>query len=833
VVKEIVRATTTDASRRPLAVCLIFYVAGLSLEAWLHWPWPGLFVVASLATLGACFLRSPHNAACLILALAATGATQLALQRSPSSPHDLRRRVGDEAQIVTVRGELLRTPEFAAATTVPRRRARTRAELRVTALATHGLWQPALGQILVSTPHALEDHFYRGVWVEITGTIRRPPRALAEGLFDYRRHLETLGIHYVLQADHPSDWRRLIPPDLSESRPWEDRFQAWARQALRYDLPHEDTALRLLWAMVLGWKPALTDEVSEPFVRSGTLHVFAISGLHVALICSILVAVLRASHLPRPHCALVVIPLLWAYTFATGCSASAVRSAVMMTVILAGWILRRPPDLLNSLAGAAWIILLFDPCQLFQTGFQLSFVVVLALALSAERWPHLAATLAQSDPLLPESLRRPAQRALRAFRHYLGQALLTSLVAWLASLPLIARDFHLFTPVSLIANVVVVPLSSAALAASLGSLLTAAWLPIGSACFNHSAWLWMQGMIGASQWTAQLPGAYTFVRAPGPIAMIGYYALLLLWLVPRQQRSIRLDLALSLLLALTTTIAYLLPSATRATHLTVLPLGGAGIWVDAPGDSSDLLVDCGDVSAMAALTKPFLQAQGRADLPRVVLTHGDAQHVAGLPAFWPDFTIDELITSNVPFRSPVYRRVLNALRPPHAPRTRRNVHAGDTIGQWTVLHPPSDRSWTQADDAAVVLLGTFMNTRVLLISDLGRLGQRWLTEHAPDLRADLVVTGFPAQGEALSESLLHAIQPQAVILAGAVSPASARPSRSLIERLNTAEIPFVSTDIFGTAQITIHSSGWLLRTQHGPILAGSPIHAALSTPATH
>src|SRR4029077_7095626 len=116
--------------------------------------------------------------------------------------------------------------------------------------------------------------------------------------------------------------------------PVADRFLAWAQPTLARGLPGEDESLRLLWAMSLGWKTALTSEINEPFMRSGTMHIFAISGLHIALIAGILVSLLRVAQVPRGWCGLAVIPSIWFYTAATGWQSSAIRSTVMMTVVI-------------------------------------------------------------------------------------------------------------------------------------------------------------------------------------------------------------------------------------------------------------------------------------------------------------------------------------------------------------------------------------------------------------------------------------------------------------------------------------------------------------------
>src|SRR6185312_5587192 len=120
------------------------------------------------------------------------------------------------------------------------------------------------------------------------------------------------------------------------------------------------------------------------FIRTGTMHIFAISGLHVALIAAILVQLLRFFQIPRGACGLVIIPLIWFYTGATGWQPSAIRSTIMSSMVVLGWSLKRPSNLLNSLLASAVIILIWQPEQLFQASFQLSFFVVLSMALLLE-----------------------------------------------------------------------------------------------------------------------------------------------------------------------------------------------------------------------------------------------------------------------------------------------------------------------------------------------------------------------------------------------------------------------------------------------------------------
>src|SRR5207248_1947799 len=144
--------------------------------------------------------------------------------------------------------------------------------------------------------------------------------------------------------------------------------------------------------------------------------------------------------------------------------------------------------------------------------FQLSFFVVLGLALLVPPLEALRIKALRPDPLIPPELRPNWKRWLDAPLRFLTTSLATSLAAWLGSVPLIAYYFYMITLGSLLANLVIVPLSSLALMSSLGSLICGHWLPGITELFNHGSWLWMLLMIRMSQWFAALPGAYVYVR---------------------------------------------------------------------------------------------------------------------------------------------------------------------------------------------------------------------------------------------------------------------------------------------------------------------------------
>lgn len=796
--------------KRPLIPVALYYASGLLLAEIVSPPLPLLFGICFLLLLVGWSQRG-WRAPLLGLFLIGLGMTNLLRLTTPIAPDDLRQQLTEAPVLATVRGTLSETPNLRLHEHDGKELVRTLVTLRVSALRTNDEWKPAFGQVLVTTQGELTQPLFGGEEVEIYGVLGPPPSAMADGLFNYRTYLARQNIYYQLKTT-AADWHGLNP---NVTPPLADRFIAWAKNQLAYGLPAPDEPLRLLWAMTLGWKTALTGEVSEPFMKTGTMHIFAISGLHIALIAGILVSLLRGLRVPRGGCGLVVIPLLWFYTAATGWQPSAIRSTLMMTIVVGGWALARPSDLLNSLAAAAFIILLWQPQQLFQASFQLSFFVVLSIALLVPPLQRgIDRRLALDSFLAPEIIPQWQRLARTGLRNLL-LTLATSLAAWLGALPLTAYYFHICSPVTLLANLVIVPLSALALSCNLGSLLCGAGLPWVSELFNHAAWFWMLGMSRFSRWATLIPGAYAFVPAPGVFTCLIYYGLLVgclsgwLWQRGRRLRTVAALLLLGLY------YGGQWRSARRNFSLTILPLeGGHASFLDAAGRSRDWLVDCGSTNSVVYVVRPFLRAQGVTRLPRLMLTHGDVQHVGGAELLRDEFHCAEVWVSPFRFRSPVYRQVLTRLE--HHPGLVKTVHRGDVAPPWRILHPGEDDASSLGDDGALVCQAELHGVRVLLLSDLGRQGQHQLFDReAHRLRSDIVVTGIPTASEALSETLLRAIQPRVIIVADSEFPATARASTKLLDRLTAHRTLVLSTRTSGAVQIYFRPRGCAIATARG------------------
>ena len=796
---------------RPLVSVVLAYAAGLLLGQFCHPPLAVLFATSFFVFILTLIVKN-FRQPLLWLLFALAGWTNFTARTAVISPHDLRTVIGSETALVTVRGELAETPRLKITVRDEEELWRHVARVRVAEIRRDENFAPATGEILVVTPGVPDTVFFAGQPVEISGVLARPPPPLAEGLFDFRTYLATRGIYYQLKTESTNDWHLREPHAVKP--PLTDRFLNWSKGTLALGLPVEDEPLRLLWAMTLGWRTAFTGDIGEPFLRAGTMHMFAIDGLRIALLSGMIVALLRGLRLSRAWCGAIAIPTIWFYTAATGWESSAIRASVMMSIVLGGWALKRPSDLLNSLAAAALIILAWDPRQLFEASFQLSFFVVLIIALMLPPLNECFDRLLKHDLLLPDGL-LPAWRKtllwfLRKFARYCG----LSLAAWVGSLPLSAKYFHLFSPVSTPANILAVPLGTFALMANLGALVCGHWLPWVTELFNHAAWFFMVAMTWVSVEAAKIPGACYYVPEPSLAMIVLYYAAAIGLFSGWFKTARRIVSGSTILLIIGGIYLWQWQSSRDETHLTVLPInGGHAVFVDADGRRNDWLINCGNENAVNFTLKNFLRAQGVNKIPRLVLTEGDLKDVGGAQTLDGLFDIGELWTSGVKFRSAAYRAAVVAFE--KTPMRHKILNRGDIAGCWQVLYPEATNKSTKADDSPLVLLGTFRGTRALLLSDLSRAGQSGLLARANDLCADIVVAGLPDGSEPLCDALIGAIQPKGIVIADSEFPAARRASRVLKERLAQTGIPVIYTRNTGAVKIVMDRRGWNLQTIDG------------------
>ena len=596
-----------------------------------------------------------------------------------------------------------------------------------------------------------------------------PPRNPGE--FDWRSYLARQDIYRSLFCRYPEQGSLIRQQGGNLILRAAQKTRDWMQHAISRGLEDDPAAQGLIEGISLGIRHETPGDIEDLFQETGTFHLFAVSGLNVAIIAGLLWVLGVLVRAPRPCIVAFIIPALGFYAAVTGLETSSVRAAVMTSVVLAGFFVERKVLALNSLAAAAFFILSWDTNQLFSVGFQLSFAVVFAILLLAESLFQLFRRWGAADPFLPRSMRSLGRRMADAGCEWLSRGASVSLAAWIGSLPLIYWNFHLVTPVSLFANLIVVPIAFFVLAVAMLSLLCAPFLPWISMVFNNANCAAAHLLLGAVNLFAHVPLGHFYLERPH-------------W-------------------------------SRAEAEITVLD-AGVGSAVHLRTHGSDWLFDCGSERDQEIQLRPYLRARGVNRLDGLVLTHGDSLHIGGAAAVLSTCSPKKLIDNPLSDRSLVHRRLraaFGALRiQPITPAARDNISLGrDLIAR--ILFPPRDWTVTRADDQAFViqLLSAAMPMPVLLMSDSGDSTETALLNTRADLRSDILIKGQHLSGISGSAAFLDAVRPKLIIATSRDFPEHERIADEWAEKVRARGIKLFRQDETGAVELRFRRDEWQAR----------------------
>lgn len=321
------------------------------------------------------------------------------------------------------------------------------------------------------------------------------------------------------------------------------KFRHDAAQILSRGLDDMPEERDLILAMTLGMRSSLSQRTRDAFRRAGTIHIFAISGLHVGAMGVLMVAFLSFLGVERAYVFLALAPLLASYVYMTGMQPSAIRAALMVSIYFLALFVGRRPNTCDAVSLALIAILAWSPLDISQIGLVMSFAMVAGILLFTGPVTSICRRLAGCRHMAIESslaLRseKDGDRWIRVYRWprdfliklwtYAVTIAAASLSAALVSLPLTSHYFGILIPFSVLANIVVVPLSLPVMAISGFGLFLSATIPGVELVTNRiAAWLaWTMRAI--SEWAASLPHSTLDVRLPVIALAVWYLALLLL-----------------------------------------------------------------------------------------------------------------------------------------------------------------------------------------------------------------------------------------------------------------------------------------------------------------
>ncbi|QOY85683.1 DNA internalization-related competence protein ComEC/Rec2 [Paludibaculum fermentans] len=612
--------------------------------------------------------------------------------------------------------------------------------------------------------------------------------------------------------------------------PWRRGLEQLRASALaRVDILYPGDAYRsaMMRGLLLGDKSGIRKAWIEDFRRTGTYHALVISGSHITLVCGILLLWRRFFGYGSRTVLVASALIAWLYSLVAGGDAPVLRSAAGFSLFAVAALLYRRTQILNLLAAVALAFLAFDPRQLFDASFQLSFLAVAAIGAFL---PHPTLTLLESpndaqalleSRLVAETLhllfRVPMKLCLGTMRgavqlgHFFWEALrLSAAVQVGLALPM-ALYFHRLSATGLTANVLAVPVVSAA-------------VPVGFVAV-FTGWHWPAAIAGWLLDVSQAIAAWHALREPA-------------WRIADPPLWLSLALAASLVAlaarwpsrllpaALTTLFLVLLvwhpfpPSQQPGTlELTAIDVGqGESLLLSLPNGEM-ALVDGGGFPQFGRRTppqmdvgedvvSPYLWSRGIRRLSIIAVSHLHDDHCGGVAALMENFRPRELWTSFAP-DAKVWRALEETAR--RCGVRIRVLKEGDDLDlggvRWQTLAPARQQRWTgrpQNNDSLVFRLRHGRHS-FLLTGDIEQGVERRLLEEAALQHVDVLKVAHHGSKRSSSDAWLDAMNPSVALVSAGTGNMYGLPHPRVIDQLNTHHALILRTDQDGL--VTVRSDG--------------------------
>jgi competence protein ComEC len=656
--------------------------------------------------------------------------------------------------------------------------------------------KPACGKILFHVPAGM-NKFHYGQRLRIFGQPETPPTQRNPGQFNYRDYLAARDIYHFYsygqidsimyrgQGDRNWFLYRVINP----------LHDYCGCQLNRY---LQTPAAGLLNALLLGEKQDLSQETIGRFKELGVIHVLAISGLHVGYIILFVFTLFSLLRFSKKYKILGLGLVLIIYVNLVRFVSPVLRAALMAILFLLGEISERKVSAYNILAGVALLILVWEPRELFQVGFQFSFLGVLALIYGPAKVERLLPMRKWLRDVFPDN------RGIEYFLKGVWVPLQVSMAVVMINIPLTMYYYGAIPTYAVIANLVVIPLVGIIVFLGIFLLIASGfsnWLAAGIGEIIN----WLDSVLS---WVVQIisgfPGSYIDVPYPKFWQVVLWTVVIFLVLNFKDTRIRKPLLAILSLYAI-----YLICTADRTgrqIQAAFLDVGQGDASCLVFPNHNTMLIDAGDRQAAwdsgQNTLLPFLKHAGILHVQYAVISHPHDDHIAGFYSLLQKITLDTLVISHYQYPSAIYSDIISLCRRSNI--FIRQVQKGDCLYpdrscRVYVLHPDSQYTVLRKIDGAtcnnnsIVLKIQYGQNGILFTGDLQREAENSILLYKEFLECEILKVAHHGAVNATSVNLLNYVQPLCAVISVGRKNKFNHPSTQTLNRFSEKNIPCYQT----------------------------------------
>ena len=413
---------------------------------------------------------------------------------------------------------------------------------------------PVTGRVMAYFPKTDSAFALRyGDLIAFPSPIREVTPPLNPEEFDYQSYLLHKGI--TGQVFLKEEWLDLQTNNANPLYAFSYRFRDVLLASLQQSGLSDDE-FGVAAAILLGYDDKLADEVRKNYVAAGSMHILCVSGMHVGIIfllASFLLGFLNRKKWQKTLKQVLLLTLIWFYALIAGLSPSILRASLMISFVILGEVLRRKGFVINSLAASAFVLLCFNPYNLFEIGFLLSYAAVVGIVV----------------------LQKPLYNLLYVKNKVLDKVWEITTVAvsaQIATIPFTLFYFHQFTSYFWLSNLFMTPISFVVVISGM-ILLLVSWIPCLNVLVGYLVWGAIYVMNKVVSWIESLP--FSIIRglyvSDFEFAMLLLVLLLLLLTVAKREKRLVIPL-LSVLLLVMVSVTFRLYHSDTQKGMTIFSL---------------------------------------------------------------------------------------------------------------------------------------------------------------------------------------------------------------------------------------------------------------------